>query len=412
MTGTGAFAARAWLFAAALAPGACGAAPTAPGRVAVADRAGLDRALSAARGGELIVLAPGDYGELAMKARAFERPVTLQSDGGASFARIALNRVQGLNFRNISVAGRLQPGETEKARYVVVVDSARITWIGGTIAGTADGNPDNDGIGLGVRRSEDIRVEGVRFHDLWRGAVFGNSKRVVARGNRLETMRSDGLNFAGVEDVVVADNMFRDFFPNIEKRDHADFIQFWARGAGPSARAVITGNIMMQGRGMSTQGIFIDNKTGRVNGVLQHGEPFRDFTITDNLYYGSSVHGISVGGIDGGVIARNTAVAVPGATRRVGINVWRGANVAITDNVACGFASDGPASAAGIDARAAKRARETPPPGNLLLRCRERDAGTEPSAVFGALPAPEAATPAQFVARSGAPGWRPRPAER
>lgn len=54
----------------------------------ITDRAGLDAALAAAKGGEVIELAPGDYGNLEWKPN-FANPVTLV---GGSFGSVKILR--------------------------------------------------------------------------------------------------------------------------------------------------------------------------------------------------------------------------------------------------------------------------------------------------------------------------------
>jgi hypothetical protein len=376
----------------------------------VTDAAGLTRALANARGGDTLLLAPGDYGALDISERTFTPALVIAAASpGARFGRITLDRVQGLTFRDIRLAAQLEPGETDKTRYIQIGRSARIAWLGGAVGGTADGNPDNDGIGMSVRGSTDVTVRGVRFHDLYRGAVFASSQKLRVEGNRIETVRSDGFNFVGVQDAVIANNLFRDFFYSKERRDHPDFIQFWSRGVGPSSDVTIAGNIMLEGEGSTAQGIFIDNKTGREGGVTQFGEPHRNFTVRNNLYHGSSLHGITLGGITGGRVENNTIVAVPDSARRVSINVWRAEGVAVSGNIACGFASGEGSRQERVRRRQAARAGtpepQAAPAGNVLLRCRDRDAGTNPSDLFPTLSRGTAAE--ALVPRGAAEGWRP-----
>lgn len=392
-------------FALLLPLAACSAAPTAAGaRLPIRDAAALERALAGVRGGETLLLAPGDYGALAIRKRSFPQPVVLQSatPGAARFGRISLLEVEGVTFQDVAVAGVLGDGDSDRTRFVEVRASARIVFQGGEIGGTADGNMLNDGIGMGVRASRDVTVRGLRFHDLNRGAVFAQSTGLRVSDNRVDTMRSDGFDFAGVQDVRIERNSFRDFFYSAERRDHPDFIQFWFRNAGASADVVIADNVMIEGRGQFAQGIFIDNKNGARD---VFGDPFRRFTIVNNLYYGSSVHGISFAGGEDSVIERNTALLRPGGIRRTGVNVRRGQRVTVRGNIACGFGGD-PAPKGGP-----RPPRDAAPPDNVLVQCRARDPGVPPERLFGRLPDIETATAAMLVPRGVSAGWRP-PVER
>jgi polygalacturonase len=121
----------------------------------------------------------------------------------------------------------------------------------------------NDGIGMRVRASKGVTVSGMRFHNLNRGAVFARSSDLRVSDNRVDTIRSDGFDFAGVQDVRIERNSFRNFFYSAKRRDHQDFIQFWFRNASPSSDVVIADNVMIEGRASSRRASSSTTRTAR-----------------------------------------------------------------------------------------------------------------------------------------------------
>ncbi|QMW22067.1 right-handed parallel beta-helix repeat-containing protein [Sandaracinobacteroides saxicola] len=366
----------------------CHAAPRGP----VADADGLAAALAAAGPGDTIILQPGDYGRLQLRDKSWDRPVTLRAaqPGTARFARIALENVRGLIFDGTGLDLVLGAGEGERTRGADIRGGGALTFRNCAFSGTDDGNPDNDGFGLNARGVDGLTVENCTFRNLFRGAVFAQSRNLRITGNQVDTLRSDGFDFAEVDTALIAGNRFRDFFFSAEKGDHADFIQFWTNQAGPSANITIRDNIMLQGKGRYAQGIFIRSESG-----ARYGK----FVIQNNLYQGISLHGITIDAADAPEIRDNTILNLGGQKQQSGINTQRTSNAIVERNIACTFNSREDSGLIQRD--------------NLLLACRgphfgARDAGRAPGEVFSGSIEP-AARPEAFVPRDAqAPGWRPR----
>lgn len=340
----------------------------------VRDAAGLARALDAAKGGETIVLQAGDYGRLTLRGRSFATPVTLRgaTPGAAKFARIALTDVRGLTFDGIELVHRLAAGESTHTRGIDIRGGGDLAIVNSVIAGTADGDPMNDGHGMHIHGSERIKVERNRFNNLFRGFVTSGTRDISVTDNQLTDMRSDGLNFEGVERVTIERNLCRDFYGNRAVDDHPDCIQFWARSVGPSADVVIRDNVILQGRGGMMQGIFVRSQTG-----ARH----RNFRVENNLYHSIMLNGVALGGVDGGTIERNTVISLPGQQQRSAIRIGNSTGIRVANNIACVFVQS-------ADARVELGE-------NLLVNCQGKGTGPAAERVFRG-PLGAAATLASF----------------
>jgi hypothetical protein len=343
-----------WLFVAAWA--SCAAA-TAQTKIDVRDAAELSSALHSARGGETIYLAPGDYGRLQLSGRsrqipAYTSPVTLRS---ADVQRPAVLRGVELRFlRNLTLDGldlryTYQAPDAVRVKPFVVRDSENVSiidcrFIGDKAAGTGtDADGFATGIGLDVSNSSNIRVERNRFTTWHRGAVFHRSRNVTVRENIVEELRSDGMNFAQVSQVLIEGNRFRNFRTSLKTGDHPDMIQFWTnKTSEPSSDITIRDNVLDIGDGAWTQSIFMRNEEVD-NGRAGPEMFFRNVVITGNFIRNSQLHGITVGETDGLVIANNTLVQAAQSPRPLhvtvpGINVKATSrNVRVADNISPRF---------------------------------------------------------------------------
>jgi hypothetical protein len=114
--------------------------------------------------------------------------------------------------------------------------------------------------------------------------VFERSQDVALTGSRFHRMRSDGANFASVQQVLVDRNRFSSFHP--VGTDHADAIQFFTVKGPPSTDITISNNQLLEGEGTGPQGILMNGaRTG----------PYQRVRILNNLLYSSGAwHGIFV----------------------------------------------------------------------------------------------------------------------
>jgi parallel beta-helix repeat protein len=317
----------------------------------------LLQAMRAAKGGERILLAPGDYSALLLNATrerwgAYSSQVTLVSADPArpaSFSSVNLVGVQNLAFSNVVFNYAFAPADKVNIRPfsfrgvkgLTIADSS---FVGSLASGTgtpADGF--GTGTGLIVGDSVSVNIERNVFRQWHRGAVFHETSDLNVRENNISQIRSDGLNFAQVERVLIERNHLHDFRGQTGGTDHPDMIQFWTnKTKAPSAGITIRENILDRGEGSWTQSIFMRNE--EVDSKRAGPEMFyRDVTITGNVIRNSHLHGITVGETAGLTISNNTLIQAEAAPRPQhvtvpSINVKPASeNVRIENNIAPRF---------------------------------------------------------------------------
>lgn len=283
----------------------------------------LRKALVDARGGETIELAGGDYGQLnlltfktfGVKA-IYDSPVTITSadpDDRASFSGMDLREVRNLTFDNVVFDSDYTGGSVWVSPFKIGSSEGitiRNSFFEGELA-TGTGDPTADGFatgkGLTVLGSSDVVIENNEFTTWHRALVVGGSKDVQVTGNDVHSIRSDGMNFSGVRNVLIEDNHIHDFVRSEGSGDHADMIQFWTNGGSRSADITIRGNTLDVGDGNGTQSIFMRNDM--VDRGLAGEEMFyRNLLIEENVILNNHTHGISVGATDGLIIRKNSVL--------------------------------------------------------------------------------------------------------
>ncbi|SFJ74054.1 right-handed parallel beta-helix repeat-containing protein [Jannaschia pohangensis] len=271
-------------------------------------------ALAQAQPGDVLDLLPGDYPALHITRGGTDTaPITLRAadrgdrpvfnealiDGAANL------KLDGLVFDLVSgpLADRASfriEGAAEIGLTDMLFDGAERPVQGG-------GN-EYWGLGLVVEDTRGLRLTNSEFRNMERGLIVARVSDALIQGNLFHSMRSDGMNFAQVEDIRIIENHLRDFARSEASDDHPDMIQFWTRGTDePSRQIVIRDNILNAGGGYWTQSIFMRNEmvdTGQAGARMF----YRDVVIEGNVVINAHLHGISVGAVNGLTIRRNTVV--------------------------------------------------------------------------------------------------------
>jgi hypothetical protein len=314
----------------------------------------LQRALEDARGGETILLAAGDYGNLELQGRdagqfQYQSTVTIRSAvtdpaEHAVFSGLTLNRVVNLDIEHVTFDYDAAPGAPGNEKFTQVLRSQdvaiRNVIFDGDLAEELDAVSDGyaTGIGLHVDQSRGIEIVDSTFSEFHRAATFWRTDDLKITGNDVHSMRSDGFNFADVDNVLIEGNHIHSFIASFDSEDHRDFIQFWTAATdSPSVNVIIRGNLLDVGDGDWTQSIFINNE--QVEFGLAGEEMFyQDFLIEDNVIRNAQLHGITVREIDGLTIRNNTVMYSQSdntSTTIPSIRVVEDAkNVTITGNIA------------------------------------------------------------------------------
>jgi len=293
----------------------------------VSTMAELDAAIASARGGETILVATGEYGEVRVFNRVYSTPVTIRSANPRRPARMRRLRVIGsrnLRAEHLDIGEALGPTDKEWTRMAEIFSSDAVTLRNVRVHGSLDGNPKNDGWGLFIRNSRNVQVLDSEFTELALGILSESVDRLVVRGNHFHHLQRDGADFAGCVDVLIESNRFHDFYP--KDGAHPDAIQFWtAKQKRPSTDIVIRNNVVLQGGGGGLQGIFMGN---------EEKIRYARITIQNNLLYSAvQYHGIMVDSADNVAIADNTVVSPPDDVARYWIRLLNADQASIERNV-------------------------------------------------------------------------------
>ena len=191
------------------------------------------------------------------------------------------------------------------------------------------------GYGLKVSKSSNISVVNSDFNGFKYAAQFLKSSNITLKNNDIEGFKHDGFRFAGITNLKVENNDFRD--TKSEKGyTHKDFLQMWAHSdTGPSKNVVIKGNNMVTSDKL-IHGIFITNSVSK-----QH----EHFDITNNYIKAANMHGITVKGVSDLDVHGNTLASNGSGKPQMNISNSPGASVSKSANAPAPSSSSSPESA-------------------------------------------------------------------
>lgn len=265
----------------------------------VANRGELWDALTVATAGDIILLAPGDYGNFSFtKFKYSGGHVFIRSADAANRARfgsMTLGAATGLSISGVDAQSTANP--------VVSISGENIRFVGNRIRGaTANHNPWDDGQGgVHVRYASNVLVGSNDFEDLRLGVYVQRSAKVRLLHNSIGYVR-EGLNIAALTGGEIANNHFHDFQPNYGRGEHPDAIQFWTNQEAIGVTDVkITNNFFQLGLNGAVHGLFAG---GEVTGIYH-----RNLEISGNVYWGSALHGITLARTIGAKVFNNVIVA-------------------------------------------------------------------------------------------------------
>ena len=274
----------------------------------------LKTVMGQAKGGDTILLAGGNYGALST-GNDYSSALTIKSANAgnpAVFSSMSLSGATNITFDTIDFDYSYKKGDTIDVSPFEVMGSTNIvirnsTFDGDVASGlSAVDNGYAVGRGLVVGGSTGVTVEGSEFVNWYRGAFVYESKNIVISDNEISKIRSDGLNFAQVQNVLIEGNNIHDFRAAPNSGDHGDMIQFWTSGTtSPSTGITIRGNTLDVGQGTWTQTIFMRNELvdqGKAGASMY----YQDVVIENNKIINNHLHGITVGETDGLVVQNNS----------------------------------------------------------------------------------------------------------
>ena len=284
------------------------------GIIDVADAASLTAAIAQAPPGSLIRLAPGDYAGIRIRRRIDGDPVIIEGPREARFILLNFtNPARGWRVRGVTILSGI-PGVPPKfASGVHFARAQDIALDNVLVTGVSPGPDagDEGSRGLMFQRASGIVIANSEIRHVRLIAALQDSRGLVFANNRFLDAR-EGLQVSNVQGLVVRGNLFRGWVPRFDLREHPDMIQFWTRNRPTgSARVEISNNLLDAGEESLVQGIFAraeDFEKGRLPQGFH-----RDWVVRNNIYFGSSKHGISLSDVQGALVENNTILASPHA---------------------------------------------------------------------------------------------------
>jgi hypothetical protein len=295
------------------APGAADSAST------TASPATLQAAVARAKGGDTIVLAPGDYRGVRLAGHVFQPNLVIDARA-ASFHGLELRSIEGLTLRG--GVYRLPPstvhprdGRTVFGQALRMDSVKGVEVVDAEVAGPgtldADG-PFGEGYGVFVARSAGVSVLRSRFKGFKSGVVLNRVDDFKLVSNQFRAMRSDGIQVGEGHRGLIEDNDCAD--TRIRDVEHPDCIQLWSRPTSPATADIV----IRRNRAVGTmQGAFLGNHVR--DGVDDGG--FDRILIEDNVFEVGYPNGISITNGRNSIVRNNKVTTLAGAKWRASINV-------------------------------------------------------------------------------------------
>jgi hypothetical protein len=252
--------------------------------IKVSNQTQLLSALKVAKGGDTILLANGNYGEVTLK-NDFSSAVTIQAETsqGATFTKISVSGASNLTFDGLKLATSFS-----------ALDSSGITLTDTTAKGTLYFRDVN---GLVVDHATSTGGQyGILLNSVQNFSVTNSTFGKVTE----DVMRITGNSYNGVvENNVLADTV-------AQAPTHPDLLQFFAANGYTPHDIVIRGNVLYDNPSTGAviaQGIFMsDPSTGGYKNIL----------IEDNLINVNSPNSIYINGGQQNVVVRHNTL-IPGS---------------------------------------------------------------------------------------------------
>ena len=282
-----------------------GCTPASAGQVSTTE--GLLAALSKAKPGEKILLAPGRYE--GVKIRNFNGTATVASEDPAHPAvlrDLIVDGSSGLVLQDLEMSTADMPVDSAGVGKMpfVVIHSHAIVLRRLNVHGSPDGTLATDISGVLVRLSDHVTVEDSEFSHLHNGLQHVDDDDIIFRNNHFHLLRDDGIRGGGSSNVLIENNRCDSNHPDKDDADHPDCIQFWTSNTtAPAHDITIRGNVYRRGSGHPVQGIFLRDETTKL--------PYENVVVTDNTIEGGLWNGIAVMGSHNPFIEGNRVCGYP-----------------------------------------------------------------------------------------------------
>ena len=230
---------------------------------------------------------------------------------------MSLNGATGITFDSITFDYKFKAGDPEHVSPFIVSNSSNIAFRNSVFDGdlVSGRNAIDDGYangrGLAIYGSNGVTVENNEIRTFLRGIIVDSSSNINILDNDIHSIRSDGMDYVMVKNLLIEGNNLHDFRGAPGSPDHPDFIQFWTSGATtPTTDVTIRNNVLNIGQGSWTQSIFMRNE--RVDqGLAGTSMYYKNILVENNTISNVHTHGITVGETDGLIVRNNLLISAP-----------------------------------------------------------------------------------------------------
>lgn len=231
--------------------------------------------------GAVVTLGPGPYDMISIRGQKFDPPVTINA---------GTTVVNGLR----------------------IWDSSGIIWKGGVVKAPQGQHGFGPNFyGADVRKTDRLTFDGTTFTDALRGAVVADSTNLVVRNVHFTGLRSDGINVAGSNHVLLENNRFDNFTPVKATGSKAD--KTWKDGDHPDAIQIWNTPKTHSGTDIVIRGNVIDGDTQGINFFGPRFDGYSKVTIENNdvrITYPAAISALQCNDC---VVRNNRVSAVPGS---------------------------------------------------------------------------------------------------
>ncbi len=304
--------------------------------VRVANMAELKTALAAAKGGEIILAAGGNYGKLDLLNYAPPSTVTIGSADKANppvFSMMTLDGVKNLKLAGLKfiyegpvvyhkIDGALDITKSENITILNSLFEGFTVQLGQYIPKPDPRNVFNNdltgfgaGQGINIEGSKNIDLLGSTFKNFTVGTNYNNTITGLMKGNTIIDSAYDSMDFGGVQNVVVDGN----YVPSMKSPaglEHKDLIQLRKAGTRTENFQVIN-NVLVSTQ--NNHALWFGNENAAESLGVENF--YRNIKIADNKIYSSHPHGIAVNQVIGleitnNILARNMFSTSPLTTAK------------------------------------------------------------------------------------------------
>lgn len=276
-------------------------------------------------GGDRLLLAPGDHGDLGIRGARFDPPLTIASapGGRAHVNKVRIHDSSGLIIEGLDVwplvplniMGK-EPGDP---LVQTAASSSRITFSRLDIRGAPDADTRYREWGkddwLHVWRVSGVMLDGPD-QTLRDSVLSGISNGITVRGprnrvldNEVRGFSKDGMRGLG-SGSVFRGNTVRDCVK--VDGNHDDGFQSWVNTPGRAKREAVADVSLIDNAILEWTGPSDHPLRCRLQGISLFNGPYRNWTISNNLIAISAYHGIALYGTSNFEVIHNTVVQIDG----------------------------------------------------------------------------------------------------